>query len=143
MGALLVIGEASGAHATRLTLELATLAVGLAADLGATAHVVLAGRDVGEATTEVAAHGPDVLVASAGSEDRPGASAIVDAALAAIDRLDPDVVLVGATQDGHDVAGSLLGLTERPLLASATAVRVAAARLVVDISAFGVRFDVK
>ena len=141
MGPVLAVGEVAGGRPTRLTLELATLARTLATALGTDATVVVAGRDAEPAATEIAAHGPDVLVAPPGDGDGPAAATAVGAALAAIDRLDPAIVLVGATPDGHDVAGGLLGLTELPLLASATAVRVADGRLVVDVAAWGGRLE--
>jgi electron transfer flavoprotein alpha subunit len=65
----------------------------------------------------------------------------VDAALSALERIAPSVVLIGATPDGHDVAGALLGLTGFPLLGSATAVRIANDRVEVDISAWGGRLE--
>jgi electron transfer flavoprotein alpha subunit len=140
MGPVLVVGELGGGHPTRLTLELATLAGRLAAGAGTGAHVVLAGASE-DAATEVAAHGPDVLVAAAGQADAPVARSLVDAAVAAIERVEPSVVLIGATQDGHDVAGAVLGLTDSPLLASATAVRIANERVEVDIAAWGGRLE--
>jgi electron transfer flavoprotein alpha subunit len=141
MGPLLVVGEVAGGRATRLTLELATLATRLGDETGTSAHAVLVGADAREAAPELASHGPSVLVAAAGTSEVPAALTLVDAALAAIDRVAPSVILVGATQDGHDVAGALLGLTDRPLLASATAVRVADGRVVVDIAAWGGRLE--
>ena len=141
MGPVLVVGAVEGGSATRSTLELATLARRLATDLGTSAHAVLVGPDAEGAATDVAAHGPDVLVAAAGEADAPAAHGIVDAVLAAIDRVDPALILVGAGQDGHDVAGSLLGLTDRPLLANATAVRVTDGRIVVESAAWGGRLE--
>jgi electron transfer flavoprotein alpha subunit len=141
MGPVLVVGDIAGGSATRSTLELATLARSLATDLGTSAHAVLVGSDAEGAAPVVAAHGPDVLVAPAGQADAPAAHAIVDGVLAAIDRVAPGIILVGAGQDGHDVAGALLALTERPLLANATAVRVADRRVIVEIAAWGGRLE--
>ena len=141
MGPVLAVGEVAAERPTRLTLELATLAQRLAGELGAHAHVLTRGAGLDAAAAEIAAHGPDVLVAPPGHDDEPSAAATVHAALAAIERLQPAVVIVGGTPDGHDVAGSLLGLTALPLLASVTALRVTDGRLEVDIAAWGGRLE--
>jgi electron transfer flavoprotein alpha subunit len=140
-GLVLAVGEVAGGRPSRLTLELATLARSLAADLDTGSAVVVAAPDTDDAAAEVAAHGPDVLVAPDGEGDAPTAATVVRAALAAIDRLQPGVVLIGATPDGHDVAGALLGRTELPVLASATAARMVDRRLVVDVAAWGGRLE--
>jgi electron transfer flavoprotein alpha subunit len=141
MGPVLAVGEVVGGRPSRLTLELATLARSLAAGLDAGSAVVVSGPEGDTAAAEIAAHGPDVLLAPAGDDDAPTAATALRAALAAIDRLHPAIVLIGATPDGHDVAGALLGLTELPLLASATAARIADGRVFVDVAAWGGRLE--
>ena len=102
MAGILVIGESVAGRPTRLTLELATLATRLGDEMGTTATVLLC-SDVGDtAATEVAAHGPKVLLAPAPAADVPAAAQVASIAAALIERDGPDIVLVGASPDGKD-----------------------------------------
>ena len=141
MGPVLVVGAVEGGSATRSTLELATLARRLATDLGTSAHAVLVGPDAEGAAADVAAHGPDVLVAAAGEADAPAAHGI-DRCRPRGDR--PGGVRAHPRRRGPGWPrrrGLAPGLTERPLLANATAVRVADGRIVVESAAWGGRLE--
>jgi electron transfer flavoprotein alpha subunit len=137
----LAIGEVLDGRPTRLTLELATLAWRLAGGVHDGAHVLLAGPGARGAAPEVAAHGPRVLVAdtAAGPEAMPFAAAALGAALAAIGQLAPRTVLVGASPDGKDLAGMLVGLTDLPVLVGAGGVTTADGTLHVEMSIWGGR----
>jgi electron transfer flavoprotein alpha subunit len=53
----------------------------------------------------------------------------------------PDVVLLGASPDGKDVAGALVGLTDLPLLVSGAGVSMRDGRLSVNMATFGGRLN--
>jgi electron transfer flavoprotein alpha subunit len=138
MSTILAVGEIVDGHATRLTLELATVAQSLAQATGGTARVVVSGGDAQEAAA-VAAHGPSVLHAPSSATDTPAAAAV---AAIVMDRLSsdaPDIVLIGASPDGKDVAGTLVGLTELPILVAGTGVEAADGSVTVDMATFGGR----
>ena len=123
MTPVLAIGEVVDGRPTRLTLELATLAWRLAGAAHADASVLLTGPEAELAAPEVAAHGPRVQVAgTAGAEPTPVAAGALGPALATIERLAPRTVLVGASPDGKDLAGMLIGLTDLPVLAGVTGI---------------------
>ena len=71
------------------------------------------------AATAIAAHRPGRAAVSGGG--RPGRMPPVSPLRGGADGSDstPDVVLVGATPDGKDVAGALVGLTDLPVLVAA------------------------
>lgn len=138
MAGILVIGEIANGAPTRLTLELATLARGMAEAAGTTAAVLLAGAGAASAATETATSGLTVLVAD-GATAGPAAAGIAAQAAAVIADRAPDWVLVGASPDGKDVAGALVGLTDLPVLVNGAGVSLADGAPVSEMSTFGGR----
>ena len=83
-------------------------------------HVVYAGAGGDAAWSALGAHGATAIhhVATDASALAPGA--VAKATASVIDSVGPDVVLVGGTYDGRDVAGWLSALTGMSVLANAT-----------------------
>lgn len=136
MGGIWVIGEIADARPTKLTLEVVALARELAAGSDSAATVVLIGADAAAAAAGCAALGPDVMVSAAARSDAAG-SALIAAELIAEHA--PDVVLIGATPDGKDIAGTLLALTDLPILVAANGVAVVEGAVEVEMGIFGGR----
>ena len=142
MGGVWVIGEVVDGRPTRLTLELATLAARMTSDTlgGASVLLVVAGDTLAAgAAEEVAAHGAAVIVAVGGKLEQPVAVTVASVAAPLIEERAPDVVLVGATSDGKDVAGLLVGLTGLPILVAVTGLERGSDGLVVEARTFGGR----
>lgn len=118
---VIAVGEVAGGRPTRLTLEIATMAAGLAVAAGGRAALLLVGEGASAAAPEVAAHGVDVLVDEAGD----GAPVALAERLAGpIRAAGAAWFLLGASDAGRETAGALVGLTDLPLLAAAVDVRV-------------------
>jgi electron transfer flavoprotein alpha subunit len=139
MAGIWAIGEIADGTPTRLTLELATLAQQLADGSGAEAHTVLIGKGAGTVATAVATYGPGVLAVEETGTDVPAAAELAAVLAPLIAERAPDWVLIGATPDGKDVAGALLGLTDLPILVSGSGVTWADGGPLVDMSTFGGR----
>jgi len=138
MAAIWAIGEIADGKPTKLTLELATLARTLAEASGGESKTVLVGGGASGAAAGAAAYGPDVLAVDiAGMADRPVAAVVAPRVFALINERKPDFVLVGASNDGKDIAGALLGLTDLPLLANGAGVDWADGGPRVEMSTFG------
>jgi electron transfer flavoprotein alpha subunit len=138
MAAVWAIGEIADGKPTKLTLELATLARTLAEASGGEAKTVLVGEGAAGAAAGATAYGPDVLaVEVAGMADRPVAAVVAPRVAALISEHKPDFVLVGASNDGKDICGGLLGLTDLPLLANGAGVDWADDGPRVEMSTFG------
>ncbi len=142
MGALWVIGEpnADGSLA-RISAEVATLARSVAAASGLSAAGIVVAADPAGPAGELAAYLPRVLAVT--DPDAAGNAWAVVAAerAAAIIGEDPHaLVILGAGQDGRDVAGSLSALTSLGILVNATAVDWLDGRPTVEMSAFGGKF---
>ena len=132
------IGEIADGQPTKLTLELATLARTLATASGGEARTVLIGAGAGAAGDAAAAYGPDVLAVDVdGLADRPVAAMVAPRVAALVAERKPDFLLVGASNDGKDIAGELLGLTDLPLLANGSGVTWGDAAPNVEMSTFG------
>ncbi len=138
MSGILAIGEMALSSPTKLTLELATLARELGAASGQAASVLLCGPGAAVAALQVAAHGVTVLVAE-GTVDGPAAAGLGAQAAAVIADRVPDWVLVGASPDGKDVAGALVGLTDLPVLVNGSGVTWADGAPASEMSTFGGR----
>jgi len=138
MPGILAIGELAADAPTKLTLELATLARELGAASGQPASILLRGPGAAAAASEVAGHGLTVLVAD-GPVTGPVAAGIAAQAVAVIEARAPDWVLVGASPDGKDVAGALVGLTDLPVLVNSADVTWADGAPVSEMSTFGGR----
>ncbi len=139
MAGILVIGEISDGAPTRLTLELATLARGLAEGSGAEAHTILVGSGAGSAAAAVATYGPGVLVVEEAGSDAPAAAQLAAVVAPLVAQRGPDWVLIGATPDGKDFAGALIGLTDLPILVNGSGVSWADGGPQVEMSTFGGR----
>jgi electron transfer flavoprotein alpha subunit len=132
------IGEIADGQPTKLTLELATLARTLAAASGGEARTVLVGAGAGAAGAAAAAYGPDVLAVDVeGLADRPVADVVAPRVAALVAERKPDFLLIGASNDGKDIAGELLGLTDLPLLANGSGVAWGDGAPNVEMSTFG------
>ena len=139
MGAIWAIGELADGAPTKLTLELATLARTLAEKSGTTAATVLVGHGAAAAASAAAACGPDVLAAEtdAALDDRPVAAVIAPRVAEMVAQHQPAFLLIGASNDGKDVAGMLLALTGLPLLANGSGVAWGDGAPKVAMSTFG------
>jgi electron transfer flavoprotein alpha subunit len=137
MATVWAIGEIADGSPTRLTLELATLAQQLATASGGEAHTVLVGRDAAAAGAEVAKYGPSVMAVEADTSGVPTPNVVAPHVAALIAQHNPDFVLVGASNDGKDVAGLLLGMTDLPILYNGAAVSWGESAPTVEMSTFG------
>jgi len=139
MGAIWAVGELADGAPTKLTLELATLARTMAEAAGHDARTVLIGAGAGAAATEVAGYGPDVLAVDvdAALSGRPVAAVVAPRLVSLIDQHSPEYLLLGASNDGKDIAGMLLGLTDLPVLANGAAVEWGDDGPRVEMSTFG------
>jgi electron transfer flavoprotein alpha subunit len=137
MAALWAVGEIVDGAPTRLTLELATLARQLAEAAGGEARTVLIGKGAAAAGDEVARYGPAVTAVELDPGDRPVAAAIAPTLAALVEQHSPDYLLVGASNDGKDIAGLLLGLTDLPILVNGAGVDWADGGPNVEMSTFG------
>jgi electron transfer flavoprotein alpha subunit len=144
MAEIWAIGEVVDGQPSRLTLELATLAWQLAEGSGGQARAVLVASAAGEAAATVAAYGPDVLVVTSaatgsGQSPAPAAAVTASAVLGLLADRKPDIILVGATPDGKDVAGALVGLTDLPILVNGSGASWADGGSEVEMSTYGGR----
>jgi electron transfer flavoprotein alpha subunit len=121
MAKVWAIGEIVDGVPSKLSLELATLARKLAEESGGEDRTVLIGKGAGGAANQVAPYASGVLAVEADAAG-PAAAVVATRAAALIADNSPDYVLVGASNDGKDVAGLLLGLTDLPVLANAASV---------------------
>jgi electron transfer flavoprotein alpha subunit len=139
MAGIWAVGELANGRPTRLTLELATLARQLAEAAGTSARSVLIGDGAAEAADEVARYGPDVLAGEAKVGERPTAAVVATRLAALVEQHSPDYVLIGASNDGKDVAGALLGLTDLPILVNGAGLDWSDGGPRVEMSTFGGR----
>ena len=136
MATIWAIGEINDGVPSKLTLELATLARELAEKSGGESKTVLIGKAASSAANEVAPYAGGVLAVEADVAG-PSARAVATRAAALIAQHNPDYVLVGASNDGKDVAGLLLGLTDLPVLLNAAAVEWGDNGPQVEMSTYG------
>ncbi len=138
------IGELVEGQPTRLSQELATLARRLAAGSGGTATSVLVGAGAEGGAETLARFGPDVLAVEAPEVgDRPVASVVAPRVAALASERQPDILLIGASPDGKDIAGLLVGLLELPVLYNAAEVAWEENGAVVGMSVFGGRLNTR
>ncbi|CAN5177346.1 electron transfer flavoprotein subunit alpha/FixB family protein [soil metagenome] len=138
MSTIWAVGELFDGAPTRLTLELATLAHQLAEAEGGAARTILIGVHVAAAADEAARYGPDVTaVESEGQGQRPTAATVAVRLARLIEERKPDYLLIGASNDGKDVAGLLVGLTDLPILVNGAGVEWADGGPRVEMSIFG------
>jgi electron transfer flavoprotein alpha subunit len=136
---ILAVGELSDGAPTRLTLELATLARQLAEASGSEAAVVLVGDGASEAAEEVAPYAPAVLAMDAVPGERPWSAFAAPRVAALAAERGATVILVGASNDGRDLAGHLLGLGEWPALVNSSGVEWAEGGPVARMETWGGR----
>jgi len=142
MATIWAVGEVADGAPTRLSLELATLARKLADEASGSAQTILVGEGASAAAVEAAKYG-DVLAVDVDAADRPTASAVAPRVAALIEQHSPDFVLVGASNDGKDVAGMLLGLTDLPILVNVAQAVWKDGAPHVEMSTFGGRLVTK
>lgn len=138
-GSIWAVGEIADGAPTRLTLELATLASQLAEAEKADVRTVLIGPGATEAAKEAARYGPDVLAVEADTGERPVAAVVAPRLAALVSQHEPSLLLVGASNDGKDIAGLLLGLTDLAILVNGAAVAATDDGPRVEMSTFGGR----
>jgi electron transfer flavoprotein alpha subunit len=139
MPGLWAIAELVDGAPTRLSAELATLARQLGDAGGIAATTVVIGQGAAAAARALAAHGPDVIALELDAGGRPWAAPAAEALAGLVAERAPDWILVGATPDGKDLAGALVGLTELPILVNASAVTWSDGGPEVAMSVFGGR----
>lgn len=123
MGTLLVVGEVADGALTRLSAEVATLARGLAAEAGLDVVGLVVAPDPDAPAAELAAYLPAVHAVRAPElSGELAAPRVAAAVLARIDGGSVSHVLLGASADGRDIAGTIIGRTGWGLLANASAV---------------------
>jgi electron transfer flavoprotein alpha subunit len=138
MGAIWVIAEtnADGSLA-RSAAEAATLARSLAAASGREARGLVVSVDPGRAGGELAAYlGRVVTVTEPGAADHAWAVIAAERAAGLLGDDPSAIVLLSASPDGRDLAGTLSALTPLGVLANATAVTWDG-RVAVEMSTFG------
>jgi electron transfer flavoprotein alpha subunit len=100
-------------------------------------RTVLIGAGAGEAAKEAARYGPDVLAVEADTAERPVAAVVAPRLAALVQEHSPSVLLVGASNDGKDLAGLLLALTDLPILVNGAGVEWLGDGPRVEMSTFG------
>jgi electron transfer flavoprotein alpha subunit len=135
MARVLVVGEvAPDGTLTKLSTEVATLARSLAEAGGRDLAGVVHGKAASGAAKELAHFVPTVRVD--GRVDDGASAATIAAALStAVDG--GDLVLLPASPNGRDIAGTLCGLAGMAILANAVGARWSDDGPVVEMSAFG------
>jgi electron transfer flavoprotein alpha subunit len=138
MATIWAVGEIADGVTTKLTLELATLSRQLAEKAGGESRTVLIGNGATELAQDVAAYG-DVLAVDVESAAASGSIAALAAPRLAslIAERNPEIVLFGASSDGKDVCGLLVGLTDLPVLVNGSGVGWGDGGPTVEMSAFG------
>jgi electron transfer flavoprotein alpha subunit len=141
--AIWAIGELGDGGPTRLTLELATLAAKLGAAAGTEAATLLVGEGAAAAGDEVAKHGTDVLAVEASPGERPWAAFAAPRVAALAAERGPGLLLVGASNDGRDLAGLLVGSGEWAALVNTSDVEWEEGGPVVTMSTWGGRLETR
>lgn len=123
MAGLLVVGEVADGVVTRLSTEVATLARGLAAEAGVDVIGLVVAANPDAPAAELARYLPVVHAVRVpeldGEVPAPGVAAAV---LARIEAGEASHVLLAASADGRDVAGTIVGRTGWGLLANASGI---------------------
>ena len=117
---LLVLGEAADGHLTKLSAEVATVARTLAAEAGGTALGLVVDAAPHAVAAELAAYLPRVVAVTAPQVETEVWAPHAAAAVASLVAEGVTHVLAGATADGRDVAGLLVGSLGWGLLANAS-----------------------
>jgi electron transfer flavoprotein alpha subunit len=139
MAGLWVLGEvtAEGTLA-RISTEVATLARTLGEAAGKDVAGVVVAADPTAAAAELATYLPRVLaVSDPAAADRPWAMVSAERIAALLEPETMELMLVGASPDGRDLAGALAALLGWGILANATGATWADGGPVVEMSVFG------
>ena len=136
MAEIWAVGEIADGQPTKLTLELATLARRLAEASGGQARTLIVGTGAQGAAAAVAPYGP-VTAVEVSVPGQPVAAVVAPRVAALVAQRRPSFVLVGASNDGKDIAGMLVGLTDLPILYNGAAVDWADTAPRVEMSTFG------
>lgn len=142
-GRILVIGELADGRPTRLSLEVATLARRLGAALDRPVVGLLVGAGAGPAGDDLAAYLPEVVTVEVPELADLAPAARVAAEVAAVAEPGDGPILVGASTDGRDAAGTLAVLLDRPILANAVGLEAGADGLVAVKTIFGGKLVVR
>ena len=134
MGRILAVGEIVDGSLTKLSTEVATLARGLGEAGDRPVEGIVFGADAAAAGDELAR-----FVATVGIDREVAGTDTVAPLAAALSGMvdDVDVVMLAASPDGRDLAGTLSALTGLGVLANATGVRWTDDGPVVSMSVFG------
>lgn len=138
-GEIWAVCEHADGEPTRLGRELATLARALGAASGRRPASLLVGPGASQAAAALALHGPDVMALEIDPEGRPVAAVTAEQVAALARQRQPSFILVGASNDGRDVAGSLHALLEWGVLVNAAGVTWEEDGILVEMSVFGGR----
>jgi electron transfer flavoprotein alpha subunit len=139
-GAIWVMGESSDAGLVKISGEVATLGRALGTASGRDVVGVIAGAKPSGAATALAAFVPEVLALTVPAAAGQAAVAAIGPALAAlVERDAPAYLLIGATPDGRDLAGTLSALLGWGVLTNAIGIGWADDGPHVEMSAFGGR----
>jgi electron transfer flavoprotein alpha subunit len=139
-GPIWVLGEATEAGLAKISGEVATLARTLAEGAKSKVVGVVAGTDPTATASALAAFVPEVLALAVPAADGHALVPAVAPALAALAEAEkPAYILVGATSDGRDLAGTLSALLGWGVLTNATGITWADGGPLVEMSAFGGR----
>ncbi len=107
---------------TRLSCEAATAVRILAEAAGRSAAAVVVAPDPAAAASALAGFVPRVIAIRAPAATEAGTLATAEAVVAAVAGEDPDVLVLGATPEGREMAGILAARLGRGVLGNATAI---------------------
>ncbi|MEI8333018.1 MAG: electron transfer flavoprotein subunit alpha/FixB family protein [Chloroflexota bacterium] len=120
-GRVWAIGEPEADGMTRLSTEVATLARRIAEAAGREAVGLVVEVDAGTAATRLADFVPRVIAVDAiAAADRPWAAVAAPLIAEIVGGDGPAWIVIGATPDGHDLAGMLAVLLDAGVLSTAT-----------------------
>ena len=139
-GAIWVVGEAVDGRLARIGGEVATVARSLGEAAGREVVGIVVDVSPDAAAAELAAFVPRVLaVTEPAAADHAWATLAATRLAALIEREGPAYILVGASPDGRDLAGTLSVLLGWGVLANAVALAWGAGGPTVEMSVFGGR----
>jgi len=134
---ILVFGQQDDGTPSRVALELASGAAGLARELGGRATGVTLGRGAQQAAQELGAYGLDtVYYIPAGELSDYGVHVQAHALAGVVREQGPAAVLLPATNDGRDVAARLSAILDTGILCNAARLFVHEGKLASEQGAF-------
>ena len=139
-GAIWVVGESTGTGIVKVSAEMATLARALGDAARRPVVGIVASSAPAAAATALAEYLPEVLALDIpAAADHAAAAAAAPSLAALVEREAPAYLLLGATPDGRDLAGTLSALLGWGILTNATGIAWADGGPAVEMSAFGGR----